>query len=451
VADDRSAGGAQRIFSPLRILFVPFGSEGDINPLLWLAEGMAARGHEPIFLITPHYGHLVRQRGYSWFPIGTAEQFVRFARDPRLWRSMQGTEMVIQGMLDTLPAYREAFAKFEGNFDLVVLSSMTMGAASLAEAAGVPRLTLHMQPALFRSLYECPVFLQELSWLAQSPRWVKRIFFRLVDVLLWEKARKKLNAFRKNLHLQAFKNFYVEAFHGSEGVAALFPHWYAAPQPDWPTTVRQFGFPVAVCEPRPLPGGLENFLSSGDPPVAWTHGSANFDIQHFQSRAIAVSQELKIRCLLLSLNRHGELLPAGTFHVAHAPFEDLFSRCCAVVHHGGIGTSAKCIAAGVPQLVIPRAHDQPDNACRIARLGLGNTLPYHRMDGADLARSLKTLLCSKAVLPRCREFRARMLAENTLSAVCEYAEEIAERCVRDPVRDKEANPTGWRPFDSTRS
>ena len=169
--------------------------------------------------------------------------------------------MVVRGMLETLPAYREGFAKAGGNFHLVVLSSMAMGAASAAEAAGVPRLTLHMQPALFRSIYECPVFLQELSWLARSPCWVKSLFFHLVDGLLWEKARKGLNAFRKSLDLPPFRNFYAEAFHGTEGVAALFPDWYAAPQPDWPANVRQFGFPVAVGQPRPLPANLENFLN----------------------------------------------------------------------------------------------------------------------------------------------------------------------------------------------
>ena len=178
------AEGAGKIDMPLRILFVPFGSEGDVNPLLWLAEGMAARGHKPTFLITPHYGRLVQQRGFPWVPIGTEEDFIRFARDPRLWQTTRGTHMVVRGMLETLPAYRDGFAKTGGNFDLVVLSSMAMGAAAAAEAAGLPRLTLHMQPALFRSLYDCPVFMEELSWLTRSPRWVKRVFFGLVDALL---------------------------------------------------------------------------------------------------------------------------------------------------------------------------------------------------------------------------------------------------------------------------
>jgi rhamnosyltransferase subunit B len=412
---------------------------------------MAARGHEPLFLITPHYGRLVEQRGYPWSPIGTEEQFIRFARDPRLWHSMQGTEMVVRGMLETLPAYREGFAKAGDDFDLVVLSSMAMGAASAAEAAGVPRLTLHMQPALFRSTYECPVFLQELAWLVRSPRWVKNLFFRLVDALLWENARRGLNTFRKSLDLPAFKNFYAEAFHGTEGVAALFPDWYAAPQPDWPAKVRQFGFPVVISERRPLPADLEDFLGSGEPPVAWTHGSANFDIQHFQSRALAVSQKLKIRCLLLSMDSPSGLLPARALHVAHARFEDLFPRCRAVVHHGGIGTIAKCIAAGVPQLIIPRAHDQPDNACRIVRLGLGNTLSYRRIDGANLTAALENLLESKTILTRCQEFRTRVLAENTLSEVCDWAEKIAESYARDLHLKKKARLRSEQPLHSPSS
>ena len=410
----------------LRILFVPFGSEGDVNPLLWLAEGMAARGHQPTFIITPHYGRLVEQRGFPWIPVGTEEEFVRFARDPRVWHRMQGTKMVVQGMVETLPAYREATGKAGRDFDLVVLSSMALGAASMAEAVGIPRLTLHMQPALFRSAYECPVFMEELAWLTRSPRWVNRVFFAMVDILFWEAARKPLNAFRRELNLPPLRNFFNEAFHGAEGVAALFPDWFAARQPDWPPRVRQFSFPVTI-HPHPLPESLETFLTSGAPPVAWTHGSANFDIQHFQSRALAVSRELKVRCLLVSLDPPGTRISSDVFHVKHARFEDLFLRCRAVVHHGGIGTTAKCIAAGVPQLVIPRSHDQPDNANRIVELGLGKTLSYRKINTSKLAATLAQLLELKNLPSRCKQFQARVLAADTLSQVSDWAEEIAAK------------------------
>ena len=124
---------------------------------------MAARGHEPTFVITPHYGPLLEERGYPWIPVGTKEDFDRFARDPRVWSRRQGTQMVIAGMIKTLPAYRRAMEKVGKDFDMVVLSTLALGAASMAEAANLPRVTLHMQPALFQSTYECPASWK--SWL----------------------------------------------------------------------------------------------------------------------------------------------------------------------------------------------------------------------------------------------------------------------------------------------
>jgi rhamnosyltransferase subunit B len=123
---------------PLRILFVPFGSEGDLNPLLWLAEGMAARGHEPTFVITPHYGPLIEERDYPWLPVGTKEDFVRLARDPRVWSRLQGPRVVMEGMIRTLPAYRQAIEGARHDFDLIVLSTLALAAASTAEAGTFP-------------------------------------------------------------------------------------------------------------------------------------------------------------------------------------------------------------------------------------------------------------------------------------------------------------------------
>ena len=394
-----------------------------MNPLLWLAEGLAARGHEPTFVITPHYGPLIEERGYPWIPVGARQDFLRFARNPRIWSRRHGPRVVMDGMIETLPAYRQALEGAKHDFDLVVLSSLALAAASIAEAAKIPRLTLHMQPALFRSVDDCPVFLEELAWLTRAPRWVKRVFFALVDALVWERVRRQLNAFRDGVGLPPFQSFYHDALHGAEGVAALFPRWFAASQSDWPARVRQFGFPIES-SPHPLPDSLENFLRSGEPPLAWTHGSANFDVGHFQSCALAVSRELNFRCLLVSLDAPASVCD-NAFHVAHARFEDLFPRCKAVVHHGGIGTTAKCIAAGVPQLIIPRSHDQPDNAHRIVKLGLGRALSYHHSGTAQLAVTLRKLLLSETISARCREFQQQVLRTNTLSDLSHWAEQIA--------------------------
>jgi len=414
---------------PLRILFVPFGSEGDVNPLFWLAEGLAARGHEPVFLLTPHYARLAEQRGFRWIAVGTDEDFSRFARDPRLWNKYRGPEFVVRGMVRSLPEFRKAFAEAGDPIDLAITSSFALGAAAMAETKRIPRLTLHMQPVCLRSEFECPLFLPELAWIRRAPRFVKRAVFRLMDLTLWNFAQRPLNAFRRELGLDPLTAFYDQALHGASGVAALFPAWYAAPQPDWPPNLRQFGFPITK-RSAPLPDEVERFLEAGPPPVLWTHGSANFDIRHFQACALSASEKLGRRCLLVSLDPPENPLGPGAFHAPHVRFEDLFPRCAAVVHHGGIGTTAKAVLSGVPQLIIPRSHDQPDNADRIVQMGIGKTLPYRGLDSPVLAETVKSLLDSETIAANCRAYRARMLADDSLPALCDWAEALARPSAR---------------------
>lgn len=409
----------------LRILFAPFGSEGDMNPLFWLAEGLAARGHEPVFLLSPHYARHAESRGFAWVPVGTEEEFAQFASNPDLWHAYRGPSLVIQGMLASLPHFRAAFGKAGTNFDLAVLSSFALAASSLAEASALPRLTLHLQPICLRSEFEPPLFLPELFWLKSMPRWVKRLFYASVDFTLWKKIRPSLNRFRAESGLAPLTRFYEEAVNGSEYIAGLFPDWFAAPQPDWPKNFRQLGFPTTRHTARPLPPDLVQFLEAGEPPVIWTHGSANFFVQDFQECALRVSKELGLRCLLVSLQAPAKSLPHDAFHCSHVRFEDLFPHCRAAVHHGGIGTTSKCIAAGIPQLIIPRSHDQPDNADRITRLGLGGTISYRHIGSLEVARTLQKILNSPSVAERCLEYQKRMAAADPLTPLCDWAEQIA--------------------------
>jgi len=111
-------------------------------------------------------------------------------------------------------------------------------------------------------------------------------------------------------------------------------------------------------------------------------------------------------------------------HCAYAPFQELFPRCAAVVHHGGIGTTAKALASAAPQLVLPLAFDQPDNASRVRRLGVGASLgPRHR-NGERLAQALAKLIAPETKTS-CDAVAACFTHPDPLDVAAEWVEALA--------------------------
>src|SRR5690606_11490043 len=81
-------------------------------------------------------------------------------------------------------------------------------------------------------------------------------------------------------------------------------------------------------------------------------------------------------------------------------FGALFPRAAAIVHQGGVGTTGQALRAGVPTVIVPFSHDQPDNAARTVRLGTGRTLARSRYKAARVAQELAALLHDQACASR---------------------------------------------------
>jgi UDP:flavonoid glycosyltransferase YjiC (YdhE family) len=169
----------------------------------------------------------------------------------------------------------------------------------------------------------------------------------------------------------------------------------------------------------PFDGGLaldadaERFLREGPKPILFTPGSANMWGKPFFEAAAGACERLGRRGMLVSgyAEHVPASLPPGVRAFDRLPFSHVFARCAAVVHHGGVGTLAQGLAAGVPQLVMPMAHDQPDNAQRLKRLGVGDHLLPKHFHVDAVAAKLKNLLASSEVARACMEVKARMAAQ----------------------------------------
>jgi rhamnosyltransferase subunit B len=202
---------------------------------------------------------------------------------------------------------------------------------------------------------------------------------------------------------------------------ALFPAWFGPTQPDWPAPLYRAGFPLYDPNPdAPLPPRLAHFLDAGPAPVVFTPGTGNTQAVEYFRHAKHSAARLGLRAIFLTPH-HAQLppdLPSSIFWQDYVPLRSLLPRVAALVHHGGIGTTAEALRAGTPQLVVPLAHDQFDNAARVVLLGAGASLRATKLDTERLVHTLGGVAGNAAMAGRCKAIAARFTAEHPLPGLC---------------------------------
>ena len=256
-------------------------------------------------------------------------------------------------------------------------------------------------------------------WGPEVPRFLKSGLMALLDKhLIDKKLGPPVNSLRSELGLAPVEGLFRSYLHSPLLVLGMFPEWFAAPQPDWPPNVHLTGFVIDESQSAPLTPDVDRFLADGSV-VLFTAGS-EAKLEAFFCESVEVARLAGVKALFVGKHR----VPSSDQergHVRHATwvsFPEVLPRCAAVVHHGGIGTFAHAVKAGIPQFVVPYAHDQPDHALRVERLGLGRSLYPEKYRARRASTILKELVESKAIRNRCREFNARIDSTTALAKAC---------------------------------
>jgi rhamnosyltransferase subunit B len=412
------------------VLLVPVGSAGDVHPLIGVGRALAARGKRVTVITNGYFEPVVRGAGLEFAPLCQIDDYHRTIADPRLWRQLTAPQALAKSLLAAVPeAFRAIQQRYIPGRTVVAALGTAFGARIAHEALGVPLATLVLQPSALRSLHEKPVMHLCLRRTDLMPRWVKRLSYRFQDLIADGLLGPGLNRHRAELGLPAVNHVLAGWWLSPQRVIGLFPPWFAAPQPDWPPQLQLTGFPLFdERDDHPPIAELESLLDqhAAAPPIVFTPGSAF----RFGRRFFEVSAEV---CRILGrpgilLTRHTEQLPRrlpeGVHHFEYVPLSRLLPRCAALVHHGGIGTLAQALAAGVPQLVVPWSFDQPDNAVRLARMGVGGWLSPRRYTARRAERMLSALLASDNVRSACADHRQRLVRQSPLEPTCEAIESL---------------------------
>jgi rhamnosyltransferase subunit B len=405
-----------------RILIASWGSYGDVYPYVGLAFALKDFGHHPILATAEFYRPIVESLGFEFHPVGpmvdpTDEAPIRRVLDP-----VRGADTLVKEIL--LPSLRNdymALDRVAQHADVMVTHPITFAAPIVAQRRGLRWISTVLAPLSFFSATDAPVLAPApyLAGLARLGSWYGRVLTRIARAQTrpWMKPVFEL---RRDLGLSEGEHPLFEGQFSPTSTLALFSRVLASPQPDWPPNVVVTGS-VFYNGPELLPPELEEFLSAGPPPVVFTLGSSAVAAAgRFYEESLAAVRRLRIRAVLLTggfeRNVPRDAADANIFVIDRAPHQLLFPHAAAVVHPGGAGTLAQALRAGRPMLVVPHAHDQPDNAARATRLGVARTVRQHSYRGARVARELERVLSDKRIQARAQEVGAVVRSEGGAAA-----------------------------------
>lgn len=394
----------------MNITILAVGSRGDVQPAVALGVRLCRAGHAVRLGSYAQFGDLAAAHGLAFTPIAGDVQALLQSEEGRAVldsrNPLRFVRMVQQHSRDTAPQTWSAVTAACADADALVSLGMFYYAADIvASLQGLPHVTAQLQPLLPTGEFPAPLLPAPLM---RTPA-LNRATHHLAEFLYWQGLRGLVNQVRGESGLTPlpWRPTLARAVQG--GMPALYAYSpLVVPTPaDWPPSACVTGFwfldPLDGYEP---PADLARFLAAGDPPVYIGFGSMN-------TRDPRRTGELALRALELS-GRRGVLLrgwggldaqelPASVLVIDEVPHAWLFPRLAAVVHHGGAGTTAAGLRAGVPSVLIPFFADQPFWAERVASMGVGPApLPRRHLTAERLARAIEA-----AMAP---EIRARAAA-----------------------------------------
>ena len=405
-----------------RITILAHGTRGDVQPALALGKALQAVGYGVRLLASPNFEKWIEAHGLdtavSRVNVQTVmesaggQQWVESGHKPlvqlRVMRQLiaeAGWEM----MIDAWQACQDADA---------IISSFTSDvyAYSIAEKLGRPLMSLALQPTTIatsngRSLINAP--------LPTRTSLVNKLFAKLfIEPVPWQIYGDMTNRFRQEILGLPPSSARANVARRRQTPTLLAYSQHIVPFPDdWPSPYQNTGYLFLDDDQdwQP-PTALEAFLANGSPPIGLGFGSmiGRNPTQIMQLLIEAVQQSGQRAILLSGWAGFAEMaLPDAIFQLPAAPHSWLYPQLAAVVHHGGAGTTAAGIRAGVPSVIIPHMVDQPFWGTRLHQLGVSPApIPRHKLTTEKLAAAIHLAVSDIAMQERATKLGEAVRAED---------------------------------------
>jgi UDP:flavonoid glycosyltransferase YjiC (YdhE family) len=394
-----------------RFVIATWGTSGDIMPYVEIGKYLQSRSYPVSFLTNPYFEAVVRRADLNFAPFGNVSDAQDVFNDPEMWDARKGFQVFWnKTIVPNLQRVREYLLSLPSDEELVVLAHPTlMPLVNLARSGrtNLKVVLFYQYPTIIRTMFGRKSV--NVLTLPENSKVLRKLLYLLVDLFIDPGIMPKLDAERVKLGLPPVKHYFPHLQTSADLYVTLFPQWYFSTKPDYPQPLVAGDFILSDASEGELSDEASAFLDAGDPPVVFTAGTGNLSAQRFFHVAVDCARRLRTRAIVVTKVK-GQVpddLPESVLHTPYAPFGKLLPRASVCVHHGGIGTLATAARAGVPQLLLPSAYDQFDNALAVKELGIGSSIPMRSLTAEKMSASLAALRASDSIKRNCCDIAGR--------------------------------------------
>lgn len=422
--DDRETNGLkptpQESDLPLRITIFAAGSQGDIQPCLRLGKGLQQSGFRVLLAAPQNFADLIQAQGLAFYPLRGDVQQIMAGETGRKFMEKSGANpiqsiLAMRKMLGPIATQmaEDALAASQQADAFITLAVFAPFGKAIAEIRGIPLILVEPTPVLPTGDFPAP------GWFIQKnlgQTFNRFSGFAMLQVI-WQWYRPFVNEFRNRYGLPPLRSGDFQRILAAAPLLGAYSRAVIPPPKDWSGNVHITGYWFQDAQSNwDPPAELADFLARGERPFYVGFGS----MAGRNSETLA-----EIVCEALAKSGQRGVLATGwggmtaladrddVCVIDAAPHGWLFPRVTAVVHHGGAGTTAEGLRAGVPSIIVPFTVDQPFWGNRVQALGAGpKPIPATRLTVNNLADAMQRAVSDTKMRERAAAIRRVIRTED---------------------------------------
>lgn len=402
----------------VNISIVASGSRGDVQPYVALGKGLKDAGHHVRVLASESFSGLVKGAGLEFCSTGESIEDIIQTDE---WRKVTESGNFLKILAKMQSEMKERSGEVARNLvemlkgsEMILAGAGILGTFAFAEKNKIPIVQAYVFPYTPTAEFPSPL-------VPNLPIGgvVNKLSFHVTRQMLWQSSKMSDSKVRKMIGAGGGSFWGPYKALARSDMPVLYGYSPSVlPRPkDWPQSHHVTGFWfLDAADDWTAPSDLVDFLKAGDPPVYIGFGSMG-------SR----NPEAVAKIALEALERSGQrgILASGwgglkatdvpeTVHlISSIPHSWLFPKMAAVVHHGGVGTTAAGLRAGVPSIIVPFMGDQPFWGQRVAALGVGpQSIARKKVTGQQLGDAITEATANQVMRRKASELGQRIQAED---------------------------------------